>query len=118
MGYTIYVKTLCAADFGVPQIRERVFIIGIRKDLSIEWEFPVGRSKRITIEEAISDLPIVGEGEIKTEYDKQPSTKYQFIMRNGSKERGFHHADFSRFSAWRQFGRLALPVRRHHRRAF
>lgn len=91
MGYTIYVKTLCAADFGVPQIRERVFIIGIRKDLSIEWEFPVGRSKRITIEEAISDLPIVGEGEIKTEYDKQPSTKYQFIMRNGSKDITEHY---------------------------
>lgn len=91
MGYTIYVKTLCAADFGVPQIRERVFIIGIRKDLSIEWEFPVGRSKRITIEEAISDLPFVGEGEIKTEYDKQPSTKYQFIMRNGSKDITEHY---------------------------
>lgn len=85
MGYTIYVKTLCAADFGVPQIRERVFIIGIRKGLNVNWEFPVGCSKRITIEEAISDLPIVGEGETKTEYDKHPSTEYQFIMRNGSK---------------------------------
>ena len=84
MGYTIYVKTLCAADFGVPQIRERVFIIGIRKDLNIEWAFPVGKAERLTIEDAISDLPIVGEGEVKTEYDKLPLNKYQSIMRKGA----------------------------------
>lgn len=84
MGYTIKVKTLCAADFGVPQIRERVFIIGIRNDLNLEWEFPEGKETWLTIEDAISDLPIVGEGESKTEYDKIPLTNYQAIMRKGS----------------------------------
>ena len=29
-----------AADYGVPQKRERVFIIGFRSDLGIEWSFP------------------------------------------------------------------------------
>jgi DNA (cytosine-5)-methyltransferase 1 len=29
-----------AADYGVPQRRERVFIVGIRSDLGIEWSFP------------------------------------------------------------------------------
>lgn len=83
MGYTIYVKTLCAADFGVPQIRERVFIIGVRKDLNLVWEFPKGGKEWLSIEDAISDLPLVGEGEIKSEYDKEPTTSYQAIMRNG-----------------------------------
>jgi DNA (cytosine-5)-methyltransferase 1 len=29
-----------AADFGVPQRRERVFIVGFRNDLGVEWDFP------------------------------------------------------------------------------
>jgi len=29
-----------AADFGVPQKRERVFIVGFRSDLSVDWRFP------------------------------------------------------------------------------
>ncbi|MEU8009104.1 DNA cytosine methyltransferase [Micromonospora parva] len=36
------VKYLCvnAADYGVPQIRHRVFVVAFRKDLSIDWDFP------------------------------------------------------------------------------
>ena len=33
-------RVLNAADFGVPQRRERVFIVGFRADLDIEWSFP------------------------------------------------------------------------------
>lgn len=33
-------KVLNAADFGVPQKRERVFFVGFRSDLGIEWSFP------------------------------------------------------------------------------
>ncbi|MEJ2372785.1 MAG: DNA cytosine methyltransferase, partial [Sulfurimonas sp.] len=29
-----------AADYGIPQIRERVFIIGVRSDISVDWSFP------------------------------------------------------------------------------
>lgn len=38
--YDIYVNLVNAADYGVPQKRERVIIIGIRKDLNREWEMP------------------------------------------------------------------------------
>ena len=38
--YRVSHKLLNAADFGVPQARERVFILGIREDLSQEWNFP------------------------------------------------------------------------------
>ena len=39
-GYNIKAKILNAKDFGVPQNRERIFIVGIRKDLKTEFNFP------------------------------------------------------------------------------
>ena len=40
LNYRVVTRVLNAADFGVPQRRERVFIIGFRADLGIEWSFP------------------------------------------------------------------------------
>ena len=39
-GYVIKHKLLNAADFGIPQKRERVFMIGIRKDIAFNFNFP------------------------------------------------------------------------------
>lgn len=39
-GYTLYHKLINSADYGVPQKRERVILIGIRKDLDLEYTFP------------------------------------------------------------------------------
>jgi len=39
--YRIVIRLLNAADYGVPQKRERIFIIGFRSDLGIEWTFPL-----------------------------------------------------------------------------
>lgn len=38
--YNVVFRLLNAADYGVPQKRERVFIVGFRADLGIEWAFP------------------------------------------------------------------------------
>lgn len=85
LGYTISKKVLNAVDFGVPESRERVFIVGIRNDLQIKWEFPSPLSiKKISIKEAISDLPPVAEGQEVTEYTMSPTNSYQTLMRNGS----------------------------------
>jgi len=40
--YNVHFQLLDAADYGVPQRRERVFIIGIREDLNLDWTFPQG----------------------------------------------------------------------------
>ena len=39
-GYTLSYKLLNAADYGVPQKRERVIVVGFRNDLGIKFEFP------------------------------------------------------------------------------
>ncbi len=38
--YDVHDRVLQAADFGVPQRRERVFIVAFRSDLEIVWKFP------------------------------------------------------------------------------
>ena len=86
-GYEVRVKVLKAVDYGVPQTRERVIIIGIRKDLDI---IPVHPSptctKPVTVDEAIGDLPKIeaGEGEEKLQYTCEPENDYQTLMRKNS----------------------------------
>ncbi len=40
LSYRVSVAVLNAADYGVPQKRERVFFVGFRSDLGVEWKFP------------------------------------------------------------------------------
>jgi DNA (cytosine-5)-methyltransferase 1 len=40
LDYNVVFHLLNAADYGVPQRRERVFIVGFRSDLGIRWSFP------------------------------------------------------------------------------
>lgn len=41
IGYQVFHKVLCAADFGIPQARKRIYIVAFRKSLKIkEFEFP------------------------------------------------------------------------------
>jgi len=39
-GYRVTHKLINSADFGVPQKRERVFMVGVRKDIKADFEFP------------------------------------------------------------------------------
>jgi len=41
--YNVVYRLLNAADYGVPQRRERVFLVGFRSDLAVEWSFPEPR---------------------------------------------------------------------------
>lgn len=63
-GYTIYHKLLNSAEYGVPQIRERVILVGVRNDIDFEYVHPEathgygveGLKEVVTLREAIGDL--------------------------------------------------------------
>ena len=85
MGYNIECKILCAADYGVPQIRKRLIFMGVRKDIGVpEFPKPLFEAKDyVTCREALDDLP-AREKELGVEEDTYifaPRTEYQKKMR-------------------------------------
>lgn len=93
-GYNVYTKLLNAKDYGVPQNRERVFLIGVRNDLNIEfeWSFPKKRTSEtpFNLRDAIGDLPILGNNDRSEEYIERPKTAYQVLMR-GNQNKLLNH---------------------------
>ena len=55
-GYDLYSELLNAADYNVPQDRKRVFFIGFREDLNIEFKFPKPVNDKVFLRDAIWDL--------------------------------------------------------------
>lgn len=89
MGYNCNPKLLYAPDYGVPQIRKRVFFVAIKKELGI-FEFPEATHKPkeyIGCKDAIGDLPnlVSNLGNDELAYDKKAFSQYQKTMRNGNK---------------------------------
>lgn len=57
LGYNTHVQLLNASDYGVPQLRPRVVIVGIRKDISDIFQFPLNQpDEAISVGECIQDL--------------------------------------------------------------
>ena len=59
IGYNVIHEVICAADYGVPQMRYRVFFMGTRNDLKISPSFPPKTCKKenyATVGDAIMDL--------------------------------------------------------------
>jgi DNA (cytosine-5)-methyltransferase 1 len=58
--YRVSYKLLNAADYGVPQVRERVFIVGLRSDLNAMWTWPSPTTDKYawrTIADTLHGLP-------------------------------------------------------------
>ncbi len=84
-GYDVEYKVLLASDYGVPQNRERVIIIGTRHDLGLHPRHPepLALDHRVTVDEAISDLPQIEacQGNEVMNYPTTPQNAYQTLMR-------------------------------------
>ena len=55
-GYDVFIHLLNASDYGVPQDRQRVFYVGFRKDLKVEFIPPKPYENKLTFKDAIWDL--------------------------------------------------------------
>lgn len=102
MGYNIDCRVLCAADYGVPQMRKRLVFVAVRKEYGeVSFPSPVLKpDSYVTSREAIDDLPSL-EMELGSEvavYSRAPRTPYQKKMRGRCKVLSNHtatlHKDF------------------------
>jgi DNA (cytosine-5)-methyltransferase 1 len=82
-GFHCVYWVLNSVDFGVPQKRKRLFIVGSRHGIIPEKPLP-SQKKIITVQEAISDLPNLRNGAALNwmPYKTKPMTEYTKIMRN------------------------------------
>ena len=107
IGYTVKVWELNAANFGVPQNRERIFIVGNTLGAEIsepEWTHYLPTEKKqlngkaktlkqaINVQRAIGDLPKLkaGEGQEETEFKTKPRSDFQKLSR-GNTETLYNH---------------------------
>lgn len=65
LGYTVKSRVLWASHYGVPQNRNRFFMVGNKN--GIEFEFPMKFDYEVSVEEAIADLPVLTNGQMLDE---------------------------------------------------
>jgi DNA (cytosine-5)-methyltransferase 1 len=85
LGYTIQHDIIEAADYGVPQKRRRLFIVGYLADYNFDWPRTDSKQERVSLHDAIGDLPKVKPPMLNEEQEYLPSgelTLYQQYMRS------------------------------------
>ncbi len=55
LNYHVYAKVLNALDYGVPQKRERIIIVGFLNDVDFHFPFPIPKEERKTLSEILED---------------------------------------------------------------
>lgn len=85
IGYTVKMDVLTASDYGVPQDRNRFFMIG--NSLGIDFNFPEKQESKVSIKEAIGDLPYLNNGDSfdELDYQKNNVSNYSKLMKGKCK---------------------------------
>ncbi|HEY3924647.1 MAG TPA: DNA (cytosine-5-)-methyltransferase [Acidothermaceae bacterium] len=112
LGYTVQERVVDAWRYGVPQFRQRLILVGVRDASAFQW--PAEDPRKVTVANAISDLPPVKGGWRPTggadgwvDYTR-PRTAFQTAMRAG-----IPAADANKV-----FDHITRPVRDDDERAF
>ena len=80
LNYQVKCKLMNAKYYNVPQSRQRVIFIGVRKDLGIEPSYPEGNKKLIIIREAFKNINYKKE-DIEEAYNKTPKYIKPFLKK-------------------------------------
>lgn len=87
LGYSLKYKVLNAVDYGVPQLRERVILVGFLGENRFEYPEPThgdGLLPYVTLRDSIGDLPRLASGESNNTYAKDPDNDFlRFVRASG-----------------------------------
>lgn len=87
LGYRVFHKVLNSKDFGVPQNRERIYIVAFRNDIAPdEFIFPSGIDKQVCIRDILEENTVPAKYYLSTQY---LSTLRAHKARHQSKGNGF-----------------------------
>lgn len=91
IGYTVKCDVLNAVDYGVPQQRRRIFVIGTLGKEN-KFNFPKKTTKQMTIKDALKDLPELKSGETSDipnhnamKHSKQMLEKMSYVKDGGNR---------------------------------
>ena len=91
-GYNVKWKVINTVNYGIPQERRRIIIVGIRSDIDYNFEFPKETGNAKSIKETIDDLPKLKSGEksnipnhIAMEHSEQMLKKMSFVPDGGDR---------------------------------
>lgn len=87
LGYELKYKLLNAVDFGVPQYRERVILVGTKGTNNFVFPSPTHGTKSglkpyVTVSDALSNLPVLGSGDEGISYLSKPQNEFQQFVQN------------------------------------
>ena len=92
-GYKVVWHVLNTVNYEIAQERRRIVIIGIRKDINVEFNWPKQSENIKTIKDVIGDLPPLGNGEISDisnhfamKHSKQMLEKMSYVKDGGNRE--------------------------------
>ena len=87
IGYQVFWKVLNSKDYGVPQNRERIYVVAFRDDLNIgEFRFPDGSGEDVCIRDILDEAPVPPKYYLSDVYLK---TLREHKARHASKGHGF-----------------------------
>ncbi len=89
LGYKLQHKVLDAVNYGVPQHRERVILVGFKGENNFVYPEPThgeGLKPYVTLKDAIGDLPVLKSGETKAMYSGDITNEFLQFVRDNSKE--------------------------------
>lgn len=91
LGYSVKYKVLNAVDYGVPQERRRIFIVG-KLSSENDFIFPQKKNKIVSVRDAIGNLPVLHSGECSEipnhnamTHSKQMLEKMSYIKNGGNR---------------------------------